>query len=104
MSLHSYSGPRGLRGFTRFIDSYGSEVSLQESSAVATVDEAGAIVEIVTTGSPEYVWLRIDNDDSHETSGSAHLSRDNAEELRDALDAFLQTGGRPDPYRRSSDV
>jgi hypothetical protein len=95
VKLHPYQGPRGLRGFTQFTDHYGAQVMLQESSAVATVNDQGAVLQIVTTGSPQFAWLRIsgEHEDGSTMHASAHLTRDNAEELRDALDAFLATLG-----------
>lgn len=94
MTLHPFNGPRGLRGFTRFTASYGETVELRESSAVAITDETGAVIEIVTTGSPDYAWLHIEGERGGERTmfASAHLSRDNAIELRGALNAFLDSG------------
>jgi hypothetical protein len=94
-TLHPFDGPRGLKGYTRFVAAYDEVVEVQQSSAVAMVDGAGAIAEIVTTGSPGYCWVRIERGSGPHgvpMSASAHMSRDHARELRDALDAFLADG------------
>jgi hypothetical protein len=93
--LHPYDGPRGLRGYTRFLASYDEVIEVQQSSAVEMIDGYGAVTEIVSTGSPEYCWVRIQRGASPRgvsMDASAHLSREQAQELRDALDAFLADG------------
>lgn len=86
---HPFEGPRGLRGYTRFVDTYDAVVEVQESSAVAVVDGFGSFIN-VTGGPGQNCWLRIQGKDS---SASAHLDKEMAKELILALAEFV---GAPD--------
>jgi hypothetical protein len=88
-TLHPFTGVRGLQGYTRFTDTYDTEVELQASSAVEVVGH-GAAVSINPPDQPSYCWLRlVDHDDGEKLAVSAHLGVTEAAELSRALLEFI---------------
>lgn len=86
MATHPFEGPRGLMGYTRLRDADGATVEVQESSAVMVVGPR------ISQEGP-FVWLRVI--DSGGKRAVAHLTREEAREVRDAFDEFLR-GTEPD--------
>lgn len=83
---HPFEGPRGLVGYTRFIDTYDNVVEVQQSSAVVMVSDAGAVVQTGPSDRADHCWLRIRGTES---STSAHLNPEMVRELVLALAEFL---------------
>jgi hypothetical protein len=77
----TFTGPRGLVGFARVRGTGGETIEVQESSAVAVVGPR----EIIEG---PFVWLRVI--DSDRTRAVAHLTREQAREIRDSLTEFLR--------------
>ena len=80
-ATHPFEGPRGLMGYTRLRDTDGSTVEVQESSAVMVIGPRQSV-------EGPFVWLRVI--DSGGKRAVAHLTREQAREVRDGLDDFLR--------------
>lgn len=73
-----YTTPRGFSGYLELVDTYGSRVRVQQSSA-AFVARCWVFIEAPKDGPPG----------SLTSDGSGHLSVSQARRVRDALDAFI---------------
>ena len=78
--MSEFEGPRGLRGYARFETPSDEKVEIQESSSVHSFTINGEFPG-------PFLWLRVDRGDS---ATFAHLNRENAVELRDGLNKFLE--------------
>jgi len=79
---------RGFINFDQFTDSYGASVIVRESSAVnphvwVFIEGGSTVAAPGTPGIPE----------GRSNDGSAHLTVEQATQLRDALDAFIKERG-----------
>ena len=77
--MGSFEGPRGLKGYARIVTHGDETVELQESSSVLSSNYNGEKIG-------PFVWLRVNRGDR---GVFAHLSMEDATELRDALITFL---------------
>lgn len=65
---------RGFANFAEFTDSYGAKILVRQSS----------------NASMDAVWVFIDGGEITDNKGSAHLTVEQAIELRDALTDFIE--------------
>jgi hypothetical protein len=78
---------RGWKLYAKFVDKYGSEIRVQESSIV---------------GRP-CVWIFADNDPKVFEKPKPHLTVENAKQLIEALQSFVEDAESDDNWRNDSD-
>ncbi|MGF3056173.1 hypothetical protein [Microbacterium sp. YY-01] len=82
--MSRFEGPRGLIGYARIETAQQEVVEVQQSSSVMSYTINGAV-------EGPFVWLRVNRSEDH--GSFAHLSVEDAREIRDALTAWLNDVG-----------
>ena len=86
------------RGFGRFefVDSYGAQCSVQESSVVPRLWLGIDQPEVKTlTGVPGVGWVKVELPEGAEVFGRMHLTQEQVTELLPLLTHFAETGTLP---------
>ena len=91
--MSKFEGPRGLVGYARVETAEQQTVEVQQSSAVLSMT-INAEVE------GPFVWLRVKDPEAY---AAAHLTVEEAREIRDALSAWLADFGGEQADREPTD-